>query len=96
MKQRLRLLYHLQKNFFVIDSVEREQWFESLRYNTLFLVKQGFSREEIFYMPLTEIMDYLKILNEQNEREIEEINNYSKEQSTESNINDIKMLGNSY
>jgi hypothetical protein len=60
------------------------------------LVKQGFSREEIFYMPLTEIMDYLKILNEQNEREVEEINNYSKEQSTESNINDIKMLGNSY
>jgi len=47
-------------------------------------------------MPLTEIMDYLKILNEQNEREIEEINSYSKEQSTESNINDIKMLGNSY
>ncbi len=48
-------------------------------------------------MPLTEIMDYIKILNDQNEREMEEINSYNnKEQSSESNINDIKMLGNTY
>ena len=48
-------------------------------------------------MPLTEIMDYIKILNDQNEREMEEINSYNnKEQNSESNINDIKMLGNTY
>jgi hypothetical protein len=95
--RRIRLLYHLQRNFFVIDEIERVRWFEALRYNTLVLVKQGFTREEVFYMPLTEVMDYIKILNDQNEREMEEINNYNnKEQSSESSINDIKMLGNTY
>lgn len=72
------------------------EWYNRLRVNTLALVKQGFSREEIFYMPLTEINDYIRILNEQHEEEKDEINRENAKANSNSgdSINDIKMAGN--
>jgi len=60
------------------------------RVNTLALVKQGFSRDEIFFMPISEMQDYIKILNQQTE----EINNNIESTKIDNSINDIKMAGN--
>ena len=69
-------------------------WYKRLRINTLTLVKQGFTREEIFYMPLTEIQDYIRILNNNIEEEQNEIDRMKAESSSSNNINDLKMAGN--
>ena len=71
-----------------------EDWYKRLRINTLTLVKQGFAREEIFYMPLTEIHDYIRILNNNIEEEQNEIDRMKAENSSSNNINDLKMAGN--
>lgn len=71
-----------------------EDWYKRLRINTLTLVKQGFTREEIFYMPLTEIQDYIRILNNNIEEEQNEIDRMKAENSSSSNVNDLKMAGN--
>lgn len=90
----MRLLYHSQKTFFVISEEEMVDWYKRLRINTLTLVKQGFTREEIFYMPLTEIQDYIRILNNNIEEEQNEIDRMKAESGSSNNINDLKMAGN--
>ena len=90
----MRLLYRSQKTFFVISEEEMEDLYKRLRINTLTLVKQGFTREEIFYMPLTEIQDYIRILNNNIEEEQNEIDRMKAENSSSNNINDLKMAGN--
>lgn len=37
------------------------------------LVHYGFSREEVYWMPISELEDYIKLINEQRERENDEI-----------------------
>ena len=71
-----------------------EDWYKRLRINTLTLVKQGFTREEIFYMPLTEIQDYIRILNNNIEEEQNEIDRMKTESNSSNNVNDLKMAGN--
>ena len=71
-----------------------KDWYKRLRTNTLTLVKQGFTREEIFYMPLTEIQDYIRILNNNIEEEQNEIDRMKAESNSSNNINDLKMAGN--
>ena len=90
----MRLLYHSQKTFFVISEEEMKDWCKRLRINTLTLVKQGFTREEIFYMPLTEIQDYIRILNNNIEEEQNEIDRMKAESNSSNNVNDLKMAGN--
>ena len=34
------------------------------------MVHYGFTREEVYFMPITELQDYIKILNEQHEEEV--------------------------
>lgn len=71
-----------------------KDWCKRLRINTLTLVKQGFTREEIFYMPLTEIQDYIRILNNNIEEEQNEIDRMKAESNSSNNVNDLKMAGN--
>ena len=71
-----------------------EDWYKRLRINTLTLVKQGFTREEIFYIPLTEIQDYIRILNNNIEEEQNEIDRMKAESNSSNNVNDLKMAGN--
>lgn len=71
-----------------------EDWYKRLRINTLTLVKQGFTREEIFYIPLTEIQDYIRILNNNIEEEQNEIDRMKIESNSSNNVNDLKMAGN--
>ena len=71
-----------------------EDWYKRLRINTLTLVKQGFTREEIFYIPLTEIQDYIRILNNNIEEEQNEIDRMKTENNSSNNVNDLKMAGN--
>lgn len=90
----MKLLYHSQKTFFVISEEEMKDWYKRLRINTLTLVKQGFTREEIFYIPLTEIQDYIRILNNNIEEEQNEIDRMKAESNSSNNVNDLKMAGN--
>ena len=71
-----------------------EDWYKRLRINTLTLVKQGYTREEIFYIPLTEIQDYIRILNNNIEEEQNEIDRMKTESNSSNNVNDLKMAGN--
>ena len=71
-----------------------KDWYKRLRTNTLTLVKQGFTREEIFYIPLTEIQDYIRILNNNIEEEQNEIDRMKAESNSSNNVNDLKMAGN--
>ena len=71
-----------------------EDWYKRLRINTLTLVKQGFTREEIFYIPLTEIQDYIRILNNNIEEEQNEIDRMKTESNSSNSANDLKMAGN--
>ena len=93
MVKRIKLLFRLIKAFFVINEEEVENWLYRSRINMLALVKQGFSRDEIFFMPCSEMQDYIKILNDSYEQEEREIEN--RNTKTQNNINDLKMAGNS-
>lgn len=55
-------------------------------------MKHGFSREEIYYMPIGEYLDYIDILNEEYEATKTEID--SAENNIENKMQDIKMAGN--
>ena len=58
------------------------------------LVKQGFTREELYFMPISEYQDYIKILNDENERqeaEMRKIENEAKSSSSQ-----IKTAGNTF
>jgi hypothetical protein len=71
-----------------------QEWYNRLRINTLALVKNGFSREEVFFMPISEMNDYIRLINKAVEEENNEINNTDNNES--SSINDIKMAGNMF
>lgn len=71
-----------------------QEWYNRLRINTLALVKNGFSREEIFFMPISEMNDYIRLINKAVEEENNEINNDINNEG--SSINDIKMAGNMF
>lgn len=86
-----KLKFHLTKSFFVISKEELEQYLYATRKNVLTLVHYGFTREELYYMPLTEYMDYIKILNDETPEEEQTESAVSKEIDK---YNDIKMAGN--
>ena len=71
-----------------------EDWYKRLRINTLTLVKQGFTREEIFYLNRTGIQYYIRILNNNIEEEQNEIDRMKAESNSSNNVNDLKMAGN--
>jgi hypothetical protein len=81
--------YLLIKTFFVINEEEYAEYTYITRKNIMALVHYGFSREELYYMPLTEFLDYIKILNDET---IAATNTNNTNQS--SNENDVKMAGN--
>ncbi len=48
--------------------------------NILVLVKQGFSREEVYFMPIGEMLDYIKLIRrikEEEDKEMLKVNNQS-------------------
>jgi len=73
-----------------------QEWYNRLRINTLALVKNGFSREEIFFMPISEMNDYIRLINKAVEEENNDINNVNNINNEGSSINDIKMAGNMF
>ena len=85
-KQKFRLI----KIFFVIKGKDLEKYLFYTRKNILSLVHYGFSREELYYMPLTEFMDYIKILND----ERIEMNDDLENGKYDSDNDNIKMAGN--
>jgi len=40
-----------------------------IRWNALQLIHYGFSRDEVYFMPITEMQDYIKIINQTYEEE---------------------------
>jgi hypothetical protein len=42
-----------------------------IRWNALQLIHYGFSRDEVYFMPITEVQDYIKIINQTYEEEEE-------------------------
>lgn len=82
--------YHSTKTFFVIKGEDLEKYLYCTRKNVLTLIHYGFSREELYYMPLTEFMDYIKILND----EKVEMESNTGEEKYDSNNDKIKMAGN--
>jgi hypothetical protein len=50
----------LIKTFFVISPEEAEAWTTSTRKNIMALIKQGFTRAELYYMPWGEVQDYIR------------------------------------
>lgn len=54
-----------QKTFFVCKATP----LQVIRHNTMSLVHYGFSREEVMWMPITEMNDYILLINQQIEQE---------------------------
>lgn len=52
-----------------------------IRLTIMALVKYGFTREEVYWMPITECNDYIKIINQQ--REDEQMATMEQQQPTE-------------
>lgn len=92
MEQKRKQQYRLIKSFFVISEEAAFEHALTTRKNVLSLVKHGFTREEIYYMPIGEYLDYINILNEEAEVAQSEIN--STESNIENKMQDIKMAGN--
>lgn len=89
----MRCKSHLTASFFVISEEQLEEYNLGVRKNVLHLVHYGFSREEVYFMPLGEMIDYIKLIN----HEIEEEEEYYRLKNTpgSSSENDVKMAGNS-
>lgn len=56
------------ETFFVSNSLG----LQNIRHNTLALVHYGFSREEVLWMPMSEVFDYIQLINKQIEEETEQ------------------------
>lgn len=56
-------------------------------------MKHGFTREELWFMPINEVRDYIKLYNDNVAAEEEAV--ASAERNTDSSVNDIKFGGNS-
>lgn len=91
METRGKFLFHLTKTFFVISPEEAEAWTTSTRKNIMALIKQGFTREELYYMPWGEVQDYIRLLNSQIERENAAISSAANTPSSP----EVSMAGNS-
>ena len=83
----------LIKNFFVISEEESQKYFEGVRKNVLSLVHYGFSREEVYFMPIGEMIDYINIINQQQKEELEETQR-KQEELKGPEERDINMAGN--
>lgn len=91
MERKLKCRFHLIRNFFVINQDEYQDYIYGVRKNVLYLVHYGFSREEVYYMPIGEMLDYIKIINEDNKRS--EVEMRQGEINSQESINDVKMAG---
>jgi len=60
----------LIKSFFVIKPDDCERYIYTVRTKVLDLVHYGFTREEIYFMPLSELIDYIEILNDRHKDNI--------------------------
>ena len=60
------------------------------RKNILTLVHWGFSREEVYFMPISEMLSYIQLLNEKDDN----IPQSTENSNLENDINSIKMAGN--
>lgn len=88
-----KIQFHLIKNFFVISPDELDQFYYDIRRNVLALVHYGFSREEVYFMPAGEVIDYVKIINDEKQKEREEIAALQAQNNVD-NKSDINMAGN--
>ena len=53
------------------------------------LVHYGFTREEVYWMPIAEMQDYIQLINEQTERENAELNSGSSNTEKPKTFNDV-------
>lgn len=53
------------------------------------LVHYGFSREETLWMPITEVNDYILLINEQIEKENGEVESGTREKNETPTFNDV-------
>lgn len=60
-----------------------------LRHNTMALVKYGFSREEVLWMPVSEMYDYIQLINNQIEEENKAQQNSSREPNETPTLSDV-------
>lgn len=95
MEKRNKCRFHLIENFFVINEEQYQDYIYGVRKNVLYLVHYGFSREEVYFMPIGEMLDYIKIINNDNKMEQERVEAMERKTETASNFNDVKMAGNS-
>ena len=58
-------------------------------------MKHGFTREELWYMPISEVRDYVKLYNDNVAAQEEAAANVERNASSGSSINDIRFGGNS-
>lgn len=77
--------FQSRKTFFALGSSHLQY----IRHNTMALVHYGFSREEALWMPVTEMNDYVLLINEQIEKENGEIDSGQREQNETPTINDV-------
>lgn len=80
-------------SFFVIKPEELGDFYYNLRRNVLALVHYGFSREEVYLMPAGEVIDYVKIINDNYKKEQEMIA-AANAQTEIDNSQDVRMAGN--
>ena len=81
--------YHFLKTFFVINEKELYEYYKSVRRSVITLVHYGFSREEVYMMPIGEMLDYIDIIVEDKKAEMAALDN-----TTPSYNDDVKMAGN--
>lgn len=58
-------MFLFQKTFFACKATP----LQVIRHNTMSLVHYGFSREEVMWMPITEMQDYILLINQQIDQE---------------------------
>lgn len=92
--RRTKCRFRLTATFFVINENQLEEYNLGVRKNVLHLVHYGFTREEVYFMPLGEMIDYIKIINQEIEEE-EAVNKQVLLNKQSSSDEDVKMAGNS-
>ena len=65
-----------------------------MRKNVLYLVRYGFTREEVYFMPAGEVIDYIKIINDDIRQENEEIALARMERESSNSGEEYNMAGN--
>lgn len=68
MEQQSRFLFLWIRTFFVYP----REHINEIRWNALQLIHYGFTRDEVYFMPINELQDYIKIINQTIEEEEEE------------------------